>query len=189
MLIPEDAVHEEIKRKLEEIDWINGNEEFGIKEKATIDYILWDVLKERIQEINKSLFLSLTEEQEEKAFEIIKSELEIADEVRMLEYLKHGITINVRGRNDRIILIDYERPENNVFFYLHEARFSGFPQNVGPDFTLFVNGIPVAIIEAKPTDVVGSENEALNQIRRYEIYSPELFRFVQLAVAYGDVST
>jgi len=186
MLIPEDAVHEEIKRKLEEIDWINGNEEFGIKEKATIDYILWNVLKERIQEINKSLFLSLTEEQEEKAFEIIKSELEIADEVRMLEYLKHGITINVRGRNDRIILIDYENPENNVFFYLHEARFSGFPQNVEPDFMLFVNGIPVAIIEAKPTDVVGSENEALNQIRRYEIYSPELFRFVQLAVAYGN---
>ncbi len=55
-----------------------------------------------------------------------------------------------------------------------------------PDFTIFINGIPVVIIEAKSESVPFSHFQALKDIRTYEMYSPDLFRFVQFGVAYGD---
>ncbi|NJE04107.1 type I restriction endonuclease subunit R [Thermococcus sp. MV11] len=210
-LIPESAVHREIKENLLRIGWEDGNEKFGIEEHKMVSkysglegslgsFLLWNVLEEKIRELNRGFFANLTEEEEEKVWEEIRGNLEKADEVEMLEYIKYGLPLTSLGRHDRVILIDYDNPANNVFFFLHEAKYPGFPENIKPDFTLFINGIPVVIIEAKAKGIIeledidwrrwskvhGTEEEALTQIRRYERYSKPLFRFVQLGVAYGD---
>lgn len=210
-LIPESAVHEEIKENLLRIGWDDGNEKFGIEEHTMVSkfsgldgplggILLWKILEKKIRELNREFFLNLTDEEERTVWEEIKTTLESADEVEILEYLKYGLPTTVLKRNDKITLIDHERIENNVFFFLHEAKFPGFPDNIKPDFTLFINGIPVAIIEAKAKGIIeiesidwrrwskvsGTEEEALRQIRRYEEYAKPLFRFVQLGVAYGD---
>lgn len=210
-LIPEDVVHEEIKENLLKIGWEDGNEKFGIEEhKMIADYsglegtlgsfVIWKLLKTKIRELNESFFTNITKEEEEKVWEEIKGRLESSDEVEILEFLKYGITVTSLGRHDRIALIDHDNLSRNSFFFLHEAKYPGFPDNIKPDFTLFVNGIPIVVIEAKAKGIVeledveemrwskvkGTEEEALEQIRRYENYSPNFFRFVQFGVAYGD---
>lgn len=80
---------------------------------------------------------------------------------------------------------DYKN-RKNTFFYLHEVKYRGSPENSKPDFTLFINGIPVIVIEAKSEIIPSSHSIALNQIRRYDMFSPDLFRFVQFGVAYGE---
>ncbi|KUH34809.1 hypothetical protein APY94_00075 [Thermococcus celericrescens] len=210
-LIPESVVHREIKENLLRIGWEDGNEKFGIEEHKMLDeysglgdsiggLLLWDVLEEKIRELNRAFFANLTEEEEGKVWEEIKQKLESSNEVEMLEYLKYGLSLIALGKHDRVVLVDYDNPSNNVFFFLHEAKFPGFPENIKPDFTLFINGIPVVIIEAKAKGIVeledvewrrwskvhGTEEEALTQIRKYERYSKPLFRFVQFGVAYGD---
>jgi len=207
---PESVVHKEIADGLLRIGWENGNEKLGIEEhrlltnveKLTLlgDVIIWDVLERKIRELNRSFFVNLTDEEEEKVWEEIKLKLESSDEVELLEALKYGLHVTALGKYDRIKLIDYENPDNNEFFFLHEAKYPGSPDNIKPDFSLFINGIPIVIIEAKAQGIIeldeidwrrwahvhGTEEEALTQIRKYEEYSPKLFRFVQFAVAYGD---
>ncbi|NPA14279.1 MAG: HsdR family type I site-specific deoxyribonuclease, partial [Aquificae bacterium] len=85
-------------------------------------------------------------------------------------------------------LIDFENLENNEFFFIHEKPFTD-QYNIRPDFTLFINGIPLAIIEAKRE--ISEEEEdtylnALRQIERYERENPKLFNFVQLGIGIAD---
>lgn len=210
-LIPEGVVHGEIKDNLLRIGWEDGNERFNIEEHRMVSdysglegslggFVLWNILGGKIRELNGSFFANLTEEEEEKVWEEIRRKLESAGEVETLEYLKYGLSLTSLGRYDRVKLIDYDNPSNNTFFFLHEAKFPGSPDNIKPDFTLFINGVPVVIIEAKARGIIeledvdwrrwskvqGTEEEALTQIRRYERYSKPLFRFVQFGVAYGD---
>ncbi|WP_148883367.1 type I restriction endonuclease subunit R [Thermococcus aciditolerans] len=210
-LIPESAVHQEIKENLLRIGWDDGNKKFGIEEHKMVSehsglegslggFLLWNVLEEKIRELNRAFFTNLTEDEEEKVWEEIRSKLESSSEVEMLEYIKYGVPLTSLGRHDRVILIDYDNPANNLFFFLHEAKFPGFPENIKPDFSLFINGVPIVIIEAKAKGIIeledldwrrwskvhGTEEEALTQIRKYERYSKPLFCFVQFGVAYGD---
>lgn len=182
----EDVVHEEIKRNLIEIGWKDGNTELKIPEHALIEsYYLPDVLEKKILEINEEEFSRVEEDEEREVFAKIFEELNAREE-RILDYLKYGVKVKV-GKEIKIFrLIDHEKPKRNYFFFLHEAKFKGSPDNSKPDFTLFINGIPVVIIEAKSESIPYSHKTALEDIRSYEMRSPDLFRFVQFAIAYGD---
>ena len=185
-LQPEDQVHQEIKAKLEEAGWLNGNELYGIKEHSLIeDYYLPETLEKKVREINENLFSNLTPSDEQFVIEHIHNELKNAAEERILEYIKYGIKVVVNDETHTVWLFDYKN-RKNTFFYLHEAKYKGSPENSKPDFTLFINGIPVIIIEAKSESIPSSHSIALDQIRRYEMFSPDLFRFVQFGVAYGE---
>lgn len=101
-----------------------------------------------------------------------------------------------RGRDQQIKFIDWERPERNEFLAISQFRMdvpgtSGM-KYVVPDVVLFVNGIPLVVIECKkPTYHQGSLIEAIRQLRRYAnqrgAATPEgnekLFHTVQLTVA------
>lgn len=69
-----------------------------------------------------------------------------ATEERILEYLKYGIKV-VNNEIHTVWIFDYKN-RKNTFFYLHEVKYRGSPENSKPDFTLFINGIPVIVIEA-----------------------------------------
>jgi len=181
----ENIVHEEIKKKLIETGWKDGNAELNIHEHEMIEYYLHDVLENQLLKINEAAFSNIKEDDKREVISKIYDGLN-SSEVKILEYLKYGIKIPVDGEIKIFNLIDYKKPYRNYFFFLYEAKFKGSPDNSKPDFTLFVNGIPIVIIEAKSESIPFSHQTALNDIRSYEMRSPELFRFVQFAIAYGD---
>jgi len=182
----EDLVHKEIKTKLEETGWLNGNELLKFKENTLVEgYYFLEFLEKKVKEINKEFFSSLTLSEEKDVLNFIHNELKNATEERFLEYIKYGVPVVVNNETRIVWLVDYSN-RKNTFFYLYETKFRGSPENVKPDFTLFINGIPIIVIEVKSEAIPASHTIALDQIRRYEIYSPELFRFVQFGVAYGD---
>ncbi len=179
-------LHKEIKVKLEKAGWLNGNELLKFKEHSLVeDFYFSKFLEKKIKEINEEIFSSLTPTEEKEVLKAVHNELKNATEERILNYLKYGIPVVVRKETLLVQLVDYSN-RKNTFFYLYEAKFKGSPQNVKPDFTLFINGIPIALIEVKSESIPASYITAVNQIRRYEIFSPELFRFVQFGIAYGD---
>jgi len=185
-LQPEGIVHEEIKKNLIETGWKDGNVELKIPEHDLIEhYYLPKVLEKKLFEINEDEFLRLEENERREVIAKIFDELNAGEE-RILNYLKYGIKVKV-GKEIKIFhLIDYKKLNRNYFFFLHEAKFKGSPDNSKPDFTLFINGIPVVIIEAKSESIPFSYKTALEDIRSYEMRSPDLFRFVQFGIAYGD---
>lgn len=61
--------------------------------------------------------------------------------------------------------IDWEHPENNVYHVTEEFAVTrtGSADTYRPDIVLFVNGIPLVVIECKRPDVKGAEEQAVSQ--------------------------
>ncbi|WP_197075915.1 type I restriction endonuclease subunit R [Halostagnicola sp. A56] len=86
--------------------------------------------------------------------------------------------------------IDYENPENNDFLALNQFRVEGDVEVIKPDIVLFLNGIPLGVIECKSPQIPEPRSEALNQLTRYQNErdgksegAEELFRYNQFSVA------
>ncbi|QKY21341.1 type I restriction endonuclease subunit R [Halolamina sp. CBA1230] len=86
--------------------------------------------------------------------------------------------------------IDYENPEKNDFFALNQFRVAGPVEVVKPDIVLFVNGIPLGVVECKSPLIPEPRSEALDQLTRYQNErdgesegAEELFRYNQFSVA------
>lgn len=61
--------------------------------------------------------------------------------------------------------IDWQNPENNVYHVTEEFAVmrTGLNDTYRPDIVLFVNGIPLVVIECKRPDVKGAEEQAVSQ--------------------------
>lgn len=114
---------------------------------------------------------------------------------RMYNHLLYGIAVTefVDGKkvNPTIALIDWEHPENNQFYFTEEFTVlrSGGVETRRPDIVCFVNGIPLAVIEAKspaghskkgPTIDEGISQSIRNQLND-EI--PQLFAYSQILLS------
>jgi len=86
------------------------------------------------------------------------------------------------NRELNLRLIDFENPENNIFNFTIEFWFEDI-KKIRTDFTLFINGIPIAIIETK-APYIGSDfedwlSETFNQIKRYHEQAPSFLKYIQ----------
>jgi len=185
-LIPEWADVRELEDKLKSSGWENGKK-YGLTENLLLENFVHDVIfEQKFNELNEPFLKDLTDPEKREVLDHVKNILRNASEETLLGYLKYGIEYTVKRSEKRTYrLIDFTNPEKNSRIYAREIKYPGSPRNTKPNFTLFINGIPIAIIEVKPSTRIESEQEAINQIRRYEQESPELFRYTQLAIAYA----
>ncbi|HTU47337.1 MAG TPA: type I restriction endonuclease subunit R [Bryobacteraceae bacterium] len=81
----------------------------------------------------------------------------------------------IRGRRAR--LIDFDNPANNDFLVVRQLTVAGANgQTIRPDLVLFVNGLPLVVIELKdPANTAADLNVAIDQLGRYKTIAPELF--------------
>ncbi len=78
-------------------------------------------------------------------------------------------------------LVDADHWERNAFHVTAELRFdAGAQKGIRPDIVLFVNGIPVVIIETKSIYQQQGIAKALDQLRRYHREGPEFLALTQL---------
>ena len=97
-----------------------------------------------------------------------------------MDYLQNGITVKffVKGEEQSSIirLIDYQNVKNNSFYVVNQFTFLENGNNRRPDVILFINGLPLALMELKSPakDEVGAEN-AFHQIRNYMKDIPSIF--------------
>lgn len=117
--------------------------------------------------------------------------------------LEQDIGQGKKGQDVRFF--DFNDPKKNEFLVTRQFRVQGSKKNIRPDIVLFVNGIPLVVIECKsPTLGEAWKADAIEQFSRYqEIESryrdlgvPKLFEPVQILVAtcnqaalYGTVTT
>ena len=75
-----------------------------------------------------------------------------------------------QGRAKVVHFIDWENPENNTFTAVSQFKVDcpGMAKgSVRPDITLFINGIPVVVVECKSPGISGPIPSAVDQLRRY----------------------
>jgi type I restriction enzyme, R subunit len=101
----------------------------------------------------------------------------LSDNEEWQRKLRGGYSRRLPGENrDRpIALIDFKNPSRNAFHVVRQLRVAAQRPRV-PDIVLFVNGIPLVVIEAKcPLKGTATGDEAHEQIRQYERDIPRLF--------------
>jgi len=123
--------------------------------------------------------------------------------------LTYGISVEhdgPEGKKARTVqFFDFENATNNELIVTRQYTVKGAKKHIRPDVAVFINGIPIAIVEAKsPTLGEGWKQEAIDQFSRYqeldakyrELGAPRLFETVQVLVAtcgqaavYGTVTT
>ena len=96
--------------------------------------------------------------------------------------LTEGIPVSKRvdgdDRGDRVWLIDFKNPNNNDFVVANQFTIIENGNNKRPDVILFVNGIPLVVIELKnAADENTTINSAFKQVETYKAIIPSLFTY------------
>jgi type I restriction enzyme R subunit len=96
--------------------------------------------------------------------------------------LTEGIPVSKRvdgdDRGDRVWLIDFKNPNNNEFVVANQFTIIENGNNKRPDVILFVNGIPLVVIELKnAADENTTINSAFKQVETYKAIIPSLFTY------------
>ncbi|MGW4654409.1 type I restriction endonuclease subunit R [Streptomyces sp. NPDC004279] len=95
---------------------------------------------------------------------------------RMTERLLEGVSVAGlpdwdQGRSQRVQFIDFDNPANNDFLAISQFRVDEpggqAKKFVAPDVVLFVNGIPLVVIECKSPYITDPMAEGITQLRRY----------------------
>ncbi|MEY8703085.1 type I restriction endonuclease subunit R, partial [Francisella philomiragia] len=95
-----------------------------------------------------------------------------------VEYTKDGAT-----RGEIVKLIDFDNPSNNDFTVMNQFTIIENDNNKRPDLIIFVNGLPLVVIELKnATDENATIKSAFDQIRTYKATIPSLFRYNAICV-------
>ena len=97
--------------------------------------------------------------------------------------LTHGVKVEYPDpasgemRGGRAHLVDFENPGENDLLVVRQLTVTGpSGKRIRPDLTIFLNGLPVAVIELKaPAAAETSQDAAIDQLGRYREMVPDLF--------------
>lgn len=103
-----------------------------------------------------------------------------------MDYLQNGIpvrySVNGEERSSLVYLADYKNPDKNSFIIANQWTFVE-NSNKRPDVILFLNGLPVVLVELKsPSREETDASEAYRQLRNYMIEIPSLFIYNAICV-------
>lgn len=154
--------------------------------------LLDDVLRDCLVRLNRSLPAAAIDEAILKLNDFDAGSL-LQKNIVFMDYLQNGITVKyaVKGeeRSSVVKLIDYIDADKNDFYVVNQYTFVENGNNRRPDIILFINGLPLVLMELKSPskDEVGAEN-AYNQIRNYMKDIPSMFYYNAICVI-SDLST
>ena len=95
--------------------------------------------------------------------------------------LVNGVGVEYRDsegriRGDQVQVVDFDNPANNAWLAVNQFTVTENRNNRRPDVVLFVNGLPLGIIELKnPTDEDATISTAWQQLQTYKAELPTLF--------------
>ena len=98
---------------------------------------------ESLMEVNQSIWETLTQYISEKQDD------------------GHGL------RSQTVKIIDFDNPDINDFLCVNQFKVEGVHQNIYPDIVLFVNGLPLVVIECKSPYIANPMSAGIDQLLRY----------------------
>ena len=99
--------------------------------------------------------------------------------------LVNGMDVQVKEKGKqtgrKLWLFDFENPKNNEFAAINQFTIIEQNNNRRPDIIVFVNGLPLVVIELKNiADERADISSAYNQIQTYKLQIPSLFHYNEL---------
>ena len=144
-----------------------------------------DVLLDSLQRINHSATNDAIQDALFKLKNFENGEL-VQKNAVFMDYLQNGIPVRyfVDGeeRSSIVYLVDYKNSENNSFVVANQWTFIE-NSNKRPDLILFLNGLPIVLMELKsPSREETDASEAYRQLRNYMQEIPSMFIYNAICV-------
>jgi len=145
------------------------------------DVLLLERLRTAVARINPSIPLDAREEAIKQIQRLNSPEL-IANNDAFHRMLTEGIKVTYQdkghARGDLVWLVDFAQPDNNEFVVANQFTVIENHQNKRPDVVLFVNGLPLVVIELKnAADENATIKSAYQQLQTYKEVIPGLFAY------------
>ena len=102
--------------------------------------------------------------------------------------LRDGVEVEYRRKDgsiagDRVQLIDFDNPANNDWLAVNQFTVIEGQHNRRPDIVVFINGLPLAVIELKnAADENATIWEAWKQLQTYKQEIPSLFHYNEVLI-------
>ena len=144
-----------------------------------------DVLIDSLRNLNRDLPEDAILEAIYKLKNIENGEL-VQKNAVFMDYLQNGIPVRYfldgEERSAIVYLADYQKPENNSFIIANQWTFIENSKK-RPDIILFLNGLPVVLVELKsPSREETDASEAYRQLRNYMQEIPSMFVYNAICV-------
>ena len=96
-----------------------------------------------------------------------------------VQYQRDGETVG-----DFVRLVDFEQPTANEWLAINQFSIKGPKHTRRPDIILFINGLPLVVLELKnPADVHADIWKAFDQLQTYKEQIPDLFQYNEIMIA------
>jgi type I restriction enzyme, R subunit len=148
--------------------------------------LLLEPLEAAISRLNPTLTAS-TQAQITRELQRLTSPELTANNEKFHRLLTEGIPIehqkDGKTRGDLAWLVDFKNPENNEYWVVNQFTVIEDSKNKRPDLVLFVNGLPLVVIELKnATDENATLRSAFKQLQTYKRAIPSLFTYNGLLI-------
>jgi type I restriction enzyme, R subunit len=156
------------------------------------DVLLKDRLTQAIERINPHIPADIRNQAQRELQNIASPDL-ISNNETFHRFLTEGITVeyikNGETKGEQLWLVDWESPENNEFLAVNQFTVIEDNHNRRPDIILFINGLPLVVIELKnAADAKANLQAAFNQLQTYKREIPSLFTYNALLVISDGIS-
>ena len=148
------------------------------------DVVLRDRLRNALEMINPDLPASAIED---AIAHITRAESPSLTENnrRFHQFLTDGVDVeyqhNGRTKYEKVWLLDFDDPNNNDWLAVNQFSVIEGKHNRRPDIVVFINGLPIAVIELKnPIEENATIKGAFNQLQTYKNDIPCLFPFNEI---------
>lgn len=150
------------------------------------DVLFMERLQKAVGRINPSIPADIREDAIKQVLRLNSPEL-IANNEAFHRMLTEGIKVSYQrdghNRGDLVWLIDFKNPENNNYTVVNQFTVSENNVNKRPDVVLFVNGLPLVVIELKnPADENATVKSAFKQVQTYKQAIPSLFTYNSIMI-------
>jgi type I restriction enzyme R subunit len=145
------------------------------------DVLLVERLRNAISKLNPSLTAETRAEVLAKLIQVATPSL-VEENRRLHQYMVEGVPVEVRRADGSIggeqaRLIDFDNPDANDWLAVNQYTVIENKANRRPDVVIFVNGMPLGVIELKnPGDENATLDGAFNQLQTYKSQIASLFR-------------
>ena len=160
------------------------------------EVVMLPVLREQLKVINPWLEDDQVEEVIKQLIANFPSTGAVQNNRHVLQLLLENTSVSENRKtgekNPTVRFVDFKHRDNNRFIAVcqFKVRILGTEHHICPDIVLFLNGLPVAVVECKSPKVKEPIAEAIEQILRYSEQrgakgegSPALFYYNQIVIA------
>lgn len=145
------------------------------------DVVMAGRLRTAVQRLNPNIPAD-AQEQALRSVQRIHSPELLTNNEAFHRFLTDGVPVQYRidgnEKSDYVWLIDFANPLNNEFLAVNQYTVIENNQNKRPDILLFVNGIPIVLLELKnAADENATIRKAYDQIQTYKATIPSLFTY------------